>query len=279
MKRYKTQIVVFGASILLVVLFSFAKTKPLAQKKPMASSSSHVHAIKVEDLMKSAPELLDEQELTTFQILEKELIATVGGADRVAVTEKLVNFWKAQDAPVPVAYYAEMKAESSKKKEDWSDAGDYYYKATWRVTSPDVKAGLVHKAQDCYEQVLKLDPKDEHARLGLGSCLVQGSDEPMKGIKMIREVLTENPKNTEAMIRLGEFHIMRANYDGAIQMFNDALTTDPSLYFLYAKIAEAYLDKGDKSNAIHYYEKYGEFVKDPFQKTSLENYINKLKKQ
>ena len=57
--------------------------------------------------------------------------------------------------------------------------------------------------------------------------LIQGSN-PMEGIFMFREILQEDPKNTDALYYLGLLSNKTGQYENAVERFNQLISIDSS---------------------------------------------------
>ena len=57
--------------------------------------------------------------------------------------------------------------------------------------------------------------------------LIQGSN-PMEGIFMFREILQEDPKNTDALYYLGLLSNQTGQYENAVERFNQLISIDSS---------------------------------------------------
>ena len=57
--------------------------------------------------------------------------------------------------------------------------------------------------------------------------LIQGSN-PMEGIFMFREILEEDPKNTDALYYLGLLSNQTGQYENAVERFNQLISIDSS---------------------------------------------------
>jgi len=70
-------------------------------------------------------------------------------------------------------------------------------------------------------------PLDEiDARVQLGISYVQGGGAPMKGIKILKDVLEEDPENKFALWTLGVFSQQSGQHDKAIARFEDLLRVE-----------------------------------------------------
>ena len=86
------------------------------------------------------------------------------------------------------------------------------------------------------------------------------------------------PKKVEILSITAVAHLLTKSYDPAIVYLKEAEKINPRDYIVLNNIAQAYKMKGDKENAIKYYElteKYG----DDQAKQQARKYIKELKKQ
>jgi cytochrome c-type biogenesis protein CcmH/NrfG len=139
---------------------------------------------------------------------------------------------------------------------------------------------LANNAKVLLENALKINPANDSSRIGLGSCYLFGniSSNPMEGITMIRQVVEKNPGNTYGQMMLALGGKKSGQYDKAIERFLLIVQKEPDNIEAIFHIAECYDLKGDKTNAIVFYEKAKDLVKIPQAKEELNNRIMELKK-
>ncbi|SRR5258705_4516086 len=106
-----------------------------------------------------------------------------------------------------------------------------------------------------------------------------GDTKLLDNIKRISEsVLKYYPDNVESLLDLSIFYTMNKNYDKAIEQLLKAEKLAPTNYIVMSNIAEAYLKKGDKANAINYYQKVVKYG-DASVKADAQKKIDELKKK
>ena len=82
-----------------------------------------------------------------------------------------------------------------------------------------------------------------------------GNDNLLKNIKRISEtVLKYNPKHVESLSNISIFYIINKEYDKSLQYSLKAHQINPSDAIVLGNIAYTYKEKGDKANAIKFYE-------------------------
>jgi len=81
--------------------------------------------------------------------------------------------------------------------------------------------------------------------------LIRGEN-PMEGIFMLREILEKEPKNKEALYNLGVLSIQTAQYQNAVNRFNQIIAIDSSdkRAYLQLGISHYYLENFNLSDSI-----------------------------
>ena len=78
--------------------------------------------------------------------------------------------------------------------------------------------------------------------------LIEGSN-PMEGVFMFREILQNEPKNTEALYYLGLLSNNTGQYSNAIERFNQLITIDSSDKRAYLQLGISNYNLGNKEKA------------------------------
>ncbi|HRG51310.1 MAG TPA: tetratricopeptide repeat protein [Bacteroidia bacterium] len=271
----KKQIAVLAGSSIIVVLLLFANTK-LPKNKEVANHSEHAgpsSETNVVALITQSFESLTASQKLDVQKLEKAVEVAV---DKKTAFEQLINMCDSLRQPVAAAYYMEKAAIASPVEKNWSEAGTRYYMAV-RFTKPEQHPMLYAKAMECFEKVLALNPDNLETKISLGSCYVEGSSEPMKGIAMLREVEKIDSNNVNLQMSFAFFSEKSGQWDKAIKRFEKVLEIKPDLIDVHLHLADAYRQMGDTKNAIKSLEKYMTLVDDVVIKAEIQNYINQLK--
>ena len=81
--------------------------------------------------------------------------------------------------------------------------------------------------------------------------LIRGEN-PMEGIFMLREILEKDPKNKEALYNLGVLSIQTAQYQNAVNRFNQIIAIDSSdkRAYLQLGISHYYLENFNLSDSV-----------------------------
>lgn len=269
----KTQIVVIAGSLLIIVLLLFANTK--LPKKQEAAGSEHAGHTEV-TLSASVDNV--KKALSAAQKLSVEKLegAIKTSADKKTAYENMINFWDSIQKPLVAAYYMEQAATASPVESNWLESGNRYYAATRFATTEEERHMLFGEAMESFEKVLAINPKNTEAKINLGSCYVEGSSDPMKGIGMLKEVEKTDSNNINLQLNFAFFSERSGQWDKAIARFEKVLKIQPDFIEAHLHLADAYEQKGDKANAIKSLQTYMDLVDDVTIKTEIQDYINKL---
>ena len=75
------------------------------------------------------------------------------------------------------------------------------------------------------------------------------SANPMEGIFMLRDIVENNPKDTEALYYLGVLSNQTGQYKNAVERFNQLITIDSSDKRAYLQLGISNYNLGDKEKA------------------------------
>ena len=273
----KTQLFVLAGSLLLIVLLLVANTQP--PKNPDKPAMSE-HAGNTAAEMPSISTLVEQAKgkLAPAQKKQMEQLETAlkTAPDKKTAYENMVNAWDSLGKADIAAYYVEQAALVSPTETNWQEAANRYYGAT-RFADDAEKPALYAKAIECYEKTVQINPKNVEAKVNLGACYVEGSADPMKGIGILRDVEKTDSNNVNLQMNFAFFSEKSGQWDRAIKRFEKVLQIQPDFIEAYLHIGDAYLQKGDTTQAIESFEKYKNLEKDVNTRTDVQNYINKLK--
>jgi Tfp pilus assembly protein PilF len=272
MKLNKTQIAVVSGALILSVLLLLANTKLLPKEEAPVEEHEHSETLGFTKVVQGAIDALAANEKKAVQTLD-EAIKT--SPDKKRAFENMIDMWDSLRNPSVAAYYMELAAQASPTEVNWLEAANRYYAAT-RFVEETNRPLLYNKAMECFNHVLEMNPKNIEAKISLAACYVEGSPDPMKGIGMLREVEKTDSNNVNLQLNFAFFSERSGQWDKAIARFEKVLRIQPDYIEAYLHLADAYIQKGDKTKAIESLKKYVSLVDDITIKTEVQDYINKL---
>jgi len=278
MKNTK-QIVVVALVVLLVGALLAQPISSLVNVKEEASSTAGTEAssvISLDEISQSAKQGLDANIIQEIADLEAK-ISKASDGDKVALYQQLAQKWDDVAKSAPQALIYEEMAKISPKFEYWLKAGKAYRAAYTNLQDTTLAMELNKSAIRAFEEATKLDGSSLDAKTGLGAAMVTGTNNPMSGIAILREVIAKEPKNLEANKTLGLFSLQSRQFDKAVERFKTVVELKPDAES-YFYLATGYENIGMKSDAIAAFQKSKELASDPSLSQFIDKRIEELSK-
>lgn len=199
------------------------------------------------------------------------------GEEKVSLLQSLASKWEDLAKPIPQGFIYKEMAEVTPKLDYWVKSGDAFREGYTNQQDTALASALNKLAIESYQKAVDLDANNLAAKTGLGASLVTGSNNPMAGIALLREVVQADPKNLDANKTLGLFSMQSGQFDRAIDRFKTVIEikADAESYFY---LATAYEKIGQKSEAIAAYTKSKELAADPTLSQYIDRQIEELSK-
>jgi cytochrome c-type biogenesis protein CcmH/NrfG len=124
-------------------------------------------------------------------------------------------------------YYLATVAQAKPSEKAWQQAADAYFQAYSFASSEERKKMLGTRARELYDNVLTTNPNNLDAKTNLGMAYMS-SDNPVKGISLLREVLAQDPKNEKVLYNLGVLAIQSNQFDKAAERFAQLIKVNPN---------------------------------------------------
>jgi tetratricopeptide (TPR) repeat protein len=267
---------ILGASIALVaVIYFLPKGAGVGNSaKPQAEPVSAKGVFSEEAFQKKAKTVLAWNLSTKADSLEKLLTKTINDT---LVLDSLVALWDAASSPGMAAGFSQRRAEQTGREKDWTNAAYRYFDAFKNAADSVELAWFVSKSMNAYQKVLDINPKNLDAKVDLGILYAEASPQPMKGITLLREVVTEDPLHENAQANLGFLSMKSGQFDKAIERFSQVLKINSARLDMHVYLGEAYLQKGDKENAIRNFEIFKNLSNDPEMNLQIDSYIKEIR--
>lgn len=172
-------------------------------------------------------------------------------------------------------YLAGLAAEKPSEKA-WQQAADAYFQAYSFAASADRKKMLGDRARELYDNVLQANPNNLDAKTNLGMAYMS-SDNPVKGIGLLREVLEQDPKNEKVLYNLGILAIQSNQYDKAVERFAQLVEVNPKNVEgqFYLGVSLARTNRGPAARAA--FQKAKSLSADPALAASVAEELAKIR--
>jgi len=265
--RSQQLLLVAGASALTIALYL------APQKVSKEEEKTPIEATGFDALLNSSKAGLQRQEAEIISSIEAGLEKDEGN---LSLLDSLGRRWDAFQKPGIAAHYFEEHAKQDDEESSWLNAAYRYFDAFKFTTDSAEKSLMVENAIRCYEKVLKKNPHNLNAKTDLGICYAEGTSNPMQGIMMLREVVTENPNHENAQFNLGILSMRSGQYEKAAERFEKVLAINPARKEMYLLSGRAYMLAGNTTKAAENFEKLKKESADAALVAEANNYINQL---
>ncbi|MFN8287201.1 MAG: tetratricopeptide repeat protein [Chitinophagales bacterium] len=276
----RNQIIVISAcAVVCLGIYLFADT---AKPKGAGPDSGHQGAM--------PPQMPPQQSVEALNI--EEYVSGLEAANTNATAKQNIEKRKAAedfaglaeeytklDKPLAVAYYLVKAAQKENTVKAYTKAGDYSAQLT--QTAPDEKAHryLMDNVISSYEKAVELDSNQVENKLRLAGAYIEGSQNPMQGVAILRNIVAKDSNNVDAQLMLARFGIVSGQYDKAIARLEKVLYLQPQNTEALLLMAQAYEDTGLKPKAIEMLERCKKTIKDADVLREIDKKIEDLKKQ
>ncbi|MEI5986118.1 hypothetical protein VJ786_14540 [Sphingobacterium sp. PU5-4] len=270
-------------ALVVVIIMGFLLVRPvkgLVTKEETAAAATEQGAAADDFTLSSVSEAskrgLNPAIVSEITDLEKKA-DKASGEEKIAIYQQLADKWNDVEKAVPQGFIYEDMATISPKFDYWLKAGNAYRKGYTNLQDSALVVALNKRAITAFQKAVDLDGKNLEAKTGLGAAMVTGTNNPMAGIALLREVVEADPKNIEANKTLGLFSLQSRQFDRAIDRFKTVVELKPDAES-YFYLATGYQNIGMKNEAIAAFEKSKSLAADPSLSQFIDREIEKLKK-
>jgi tetratricopeptide (TPR) repeat protein len=276
----RAQIILVSVGLLLFIgLLFFGKTvnpnKQITAAKPTSAQTTILFA----DILSTSKEKLTAEQNARLNALENSVVRGDVQNQKIHVYHELAKFWKdTVKAFEPYAYYTAEAAKLDNSEKSLTFAAQLFIDNLLAENEPAMQNWLASNGKVLLEKALEINPANDSNKISLGACYILGniSDQPMQGILPVREIATKNPDNLYAQLVLGLGGKKSGQFDKAIERFGIIVKKNPNDLGAMFQLAECYELKGDRKNAITWYQMIQKIIPNPEAKKELQDRINQL---
>lgn len=279
----KAQWIIIGVGVLLVAgLFRYGRKAPKPSEIKAPIQSTVQNELTADSILFHAKEVLKPQQLIWMNDLEQSVIRGDVKTQKLNVYHQLAHFWKDSIGLFePYAWYEAEAARLENSEKSLTFAAHLLLENLKRDENVVLKRWKALQAKDLFERSLKINGRNDSTIVGLSATNIFGniSENPMSDIQSLTQVVRNDSTNVFALTVLGYGAMMTRQYDKAIERFGKVVTLQPKNLEAIVKIAEVYEMKADTANAVKWYSNAMTVVaNNPNQKQALEKRIEQLKK-
>lgn len=283
----KQQIILLAGGLLIFAsLLYFGKT--VATKEPSsmgeASKPSPAAGFNVDKYIQDAKSKLSVSQLNYINSLENSISRGDVAAQKIKVYNQLASFWADSIHQQEIyIFYTSRSAKLVNSEKNLTFAAQLMLADLRNESDPAKRGWKAEQAIELFEQAIQLNPNNANLQVGLGSCYVFGKgmvgnpQETMKGIQQLLQVVRKDSLNMQAQLVLGIGGVISNQFDKAIDRLNNVLKYESGNLEAISWLADAYAGKGDKPNALKWYEISKRMVNNPVYTKEVNERIKMLK--
>jgi tetratricopeptide (TPR) repeat protein len=285
----KQQWITAGIGITLVALvLLFGKIVPAKNQVKLSGSTQNnttdnttASTVTIDTILVLAKKQLSPEQVMRINTLEHSISRGAVQDQKLHIYHQLARFWF-DSARVfePFAWYEAEAARLENSEKSLTFAAQLFLDNLQVDEVGQRRQWKALQAKDLFERSLKINPKNDSAKVGLGACYLFGgiSATPMEGIMKIREVVEKDSTNIYAQLMLARGSVMSGQYDKAVARLETVVRLQPKNIDGILMLADVYERMGNKSNAIIWYNKSLSLVQQVDLKKEIEKRIGELRK-
>lgn len=279
----QTPFIAVIVGLLLLVGLYFANTVPpkpqanpeqtnMAKGNPMRSSNH----FDIDSFELACKKNLVQHALGELQSVEKQLLTVKDSISMAPLFEHYGQIWQEHKQLPLAAHYFSLCAKLENSEKKLTFAAQLFLDLARNEHAEALQHWEADNAISCFEQLIKLNPNNDSAKIGLAECYF-GTGEAMKGVVVLKEITNKEPDNIAANLLLGQQGLISGQFEKAKLRFETVLTKEPKNLEAMLGLAEAHKELGEKEKAIKLLENFKILVNNPAIAKDVDAYIKTFK--
>ncbi len=279
----KKQIILAAGSVIIVsLLFIFGRT--VEPKKPATTATLPSSSFDIQQLIDSSKAKLTQSQALYVTNLENGITRGDVPSQQLSAYNALAAFWKdSVKSFEPYAFYTIEAAKLDNSEKNLTFAARLMLENLRHEQNEAALSWKTTQAIELFERALKLNPENEDLKIGIGSAYVYGkgragnAEATMKGVQQLLSVVRKDSNNMKAHLVLGVGGLISGQYDKALERFIRIVKQEPNNIEAIAYLADTYAAKGEKQEAIKWYNVSKQLVNDPEYSKEVDMRIKQLR--
>jgi tetratricopeptide (TPR) repeat protein len=281
----KKQFILIGGGILLVAVLFFARTT--SNKKMLANNGKDTTSPKsfnIQLFINQEKEKLSPDRAVFVSNLENSVKRGDVLAQQIKANNALASFWKDSVKSFEAySFYISTASKLENSEKNLTFAARLFL-GNIRGENDEAKlAWETNESIDLFNRAIKLNPDNDDLKVGLGSAYIYGKgrdgnpQETMNGILTLLAVAKKDSTNMKAQMMLGVGGIVSRQFDKAIPRLEKVVNAEPNNAEAVAYLADAHAGKGNKAEAIKWYNISKRLINDAHYSQEVDERIKNLK--
>ena len=277
----KNILILLGFGIALFIILWLAPSKPPALAAKPMQQAAPTENITLDQILTEVKKTVPPYQAAFLDAEQAKVTNSTTKVDSILYNRVLLQYCKdSLHNFILGSYYLKNVALLENSEKNLTFAAQLILDSMMIFGQPAIQNWLASSAKELFERSIQLNGSNDSSKIGLAACYIFGNvaNNPMLGILPLKEIVKNNPDNVYAQMILGLGGRKSGQYDKAIERFNIILTKHPDNLEAIVNLAECYELKGDKQNAIKWYEMFKSKISNPAIISEVDNRIEALKK-
>jgi tetratricopeptide (TPR) repeat protein len=269
----KTRIILVIASALviwMIFLLPKAVVENESQLRNVDSTSSH----KTTSAEKGHGEI-PESITRSIKTVKSALSSSSSNQKNAIFADSLQSLYTQAGQFDSAARYGAKAATFFNTTESFLKAGNSFYEAYTFAMDGQKQKVLAEETRNWLGRVIKENPKNYEARIKVAMTYLTTG--PMQGIRQLRDILKEDPKNELALFNMGMLSVQSGQNGRAIDWLNQLAEVNPNHLQGQMLLGVAYLNSGKNKEVRAQFEKVKKMDNDPAVQAQVDSYLKDLK--
>ncbi len=279
MNKNILMLLAFGLA-LLVILWMAPSKPPASAAKPMQQAAP-TENITLAQILTEVKKSIPPYQAAFLDAEQAKVTNSTTKADSLLYNRVLLQYCKDSLRNFILgSYYLKNVALLENSEKNLTFAAQLILDSMMISGQSAIQNWLASSAKELFERSIQLNGTNDSSKIGLAACYIFGNiaNNPMLGILPLKEIVQKNPDNVYAQMILGLGGRKSGQYDKAIERFNIIITNHPDNLEAIVNLAECYELKGDKQDAIKWYEMFKSKISNPAIISEVDNRIESLNK-
>ncbi len=196
-------------------------------------------------------------------------------AKRLMFADSLAGMYKSLGQFDSAAFIAEQSMPAEPSADRLRSVGEYFYDAFQYASDRSKASEYGEKTRKYLAMYLKDHPEDLSSKTHLAMTYAS-TDQPMKAVMSLREVLAKDPDQPDALFAMGMLSMQSGQYEKAVQRFKHLVEVSPQHLQARFYLGLSYFELGKKSKAKSAFEWVVANSDDPVVQATAGDYLEQL---
>lgn len=269
-------LVLLVALALLFTLYFACPTKPPNREQIDANRAKQAATIDLDKLIERAAGNYPAQQLQPILALERQLADTLPDQARTDLFKDISRNWNQLGDFALGGMYAEKIADITQSDSAWAITGTTFFSCFKSDRDSLIRSFCMSKSIAAFESAISLAPDDPVHTVNLGLCYVEGGQQPMRGITIIRGAAEKHSDHPLPSMTLGRMSVRTGQYDKAVQRFDHVLALNPSNTEAHYWLGLSHKALNNPQQAAVHLQKFIALTDDNTKKKEVENILRGL---